>query len=124
MSSSELLNTAKLAAAVRAKRGDIGLRDTVATIAKISGKISHATLSRVEQGKAPDVDTFLRICRWLGTQPSEFSMASNGTHHVGVKQSTQEFVEAHLRADKTLSADTTHALIEMIRLAYRQESKK
>jgi transcriptional regulator with XRE-family HTH domain len=124
MASSELLDTAKLAAAVRAKRGDIGLRDTVATIEKVSGKISHATLSRVEQGKAPDVDTFLRLCRWLGMPPSEFSMATNGTRHAATKQSTQELVEAHLRADKTLSADTTHALVEMIRLAYRQESKK
>lgn len=123
MASPDLLDTVKLAAAVRAKRGELGLRDAAAKIEKLYGKISHATLSRIEQGKAPDVDTFLRICRWLGAQPTEFSVAGHGSQHAP-KRTTQELVEAHLRADKTLSADTTNALVEMIKLAYRQEAKK
>jgi transcriptional regulator with XRE-family HTH domain len=123
MASPEVLNTAKLAAAVRAKRGGLGLRDAAKKMEKICGRISHATLSRVEQGKAPDVDTFLRICRWLELPPSEFSAATPGSRPTD-KRSTQEVVEAHLRADKTLSADTTNALVEMIRLAFRQESKR
>jgi transcriptional regulator with XRE-family HTH domain len=123
MASPDLLDTVKLAAAVRAKRGELGLRDAAAKIEKLYGKISHATLSRIEQGKAPDVDTFLRVCRWLGVQPTDFSLAGHGSQHTS-KRSTQELVEAHLRADKTLSPDTTNALVEMIRMAYRQETKK
>ena len=99
------------------------MRETAKKVEKISGRMSHATLSRVEQGKAPDVDTFLRICRWLELPPSEFSIAELGSRTTG-KRSTQELVEAHLRADRTLSADTTRALVEMIRLAFRQESKQ
>lgn len=28
--------------------------------------ISKATLSRIENGKTPEIDTFLKICDWLG----------------------------------------------------------
>ena len=120
----DLLNTAKLAAMVRAKRGEIGLRDTAAKMEQSVGKISPATLSRIEQGKAPDVETFLRICRWLGVEPSELSTAGSGNAKAAPKRETLEVVEAHLRADKTLSPETTNTLVEMIRLVYRQEGDK
>lgn len=120
----DYLDTTKLAAMVRAKRGDVGLRDTAVRIEKSIGKISPATLSRIEQGKAPDVETFLRICRWLGVEASELSTAGRGAQKSMPKRETLEVVEAHLRADKTLSADTTNTLVEMIRLVYRQEGQK
>ena len=104
---------------VRAKRADRGVRAAAAEIANVSA----ATLSRIEQGKLPDVETFLRICRWLGVQPSEFSTANDGTFKPLPKHSTPELIEAHLRADRTLSQDTATALIEMIRLAYRKEKR-
>lgn len=116
------LDTSKFAAAVRAKRGEAGLRLAAEKIGKTSGKISAATLSRIEQGKAPDVDTFLLICKWLGTDPSEFS-ASDSSRSTQ-KKGTMELIEAHLRADKTLSSDTADTLVDMIRMVYRQAHKK
>lgn len=112
------LNTEKLAAAVRAKRGDEGLRSTAEKI----GGVSAATLSRIEQGKVPDVDTFLRLCQWLGLQPSEFSMTAMAP--LASRPSTPEVIEAHLRADRTLSPETAKTLIEMVRLAYRKDVRK
>lgn len=120
----DYLDTAKLAAMVRAKRGDIGLRDTAVRIEKAVGKISPATLSRIEQGKAPDVETFLRICRWLGTEATEFSTAGRASPKSSPNRGTLEIIEAHLRADKNLSADTANTLVDMIRLVYRQEGQK
>lgn len=34
--------------------------------------ISKATLSRIENSKHPDVETFARICRWLKTDPKKY----------------------------------------------------
>src|SRR5437016_4461508 len=101
MDGSAQLDTEKLAAAVRAKRSDEGLRSTAERI----GNISAATLSRIEQGKVPDVETFLRLCHWLGRPPSDFT-SSGGTKAVTANQSTPEVIEAHLRADRTLSPKT------------------
>jgi transcriptional regulator with XRE-family HTH domain len=119
----EVLDKIRFAAAVRAKRGKVGLRDAAAQIEETSGKISPATLSRVEQGKAPDVDTFLRLCSWLETSPTEFAGHPNQACEPKQKP-TVEAIEAQLRADNVLSEDTTNALVEMIRLAYGQHKPK
>ncbi len=106
----------KLAALVRTKRGKRGLRETALEI----GGVSVSTLSRVEQGKIPDLGTFLRLCRWLGVSPQQF--VSEAVHVDPQEQaptvSTQEMIVAHLRADRTLDPHTAEALSTMIRLAY------
>jgi urease accessory protein UreF len=50
------LDTALLAQMIKVKRGSMGLREAAQQI----GDISAATLSRMEQGKLPDVETFIR----------------------------------------------------------------
>lgn len=62
------VNLAKLSATLRTKRGDKGLR----AVAEEIGGVSASTLSRIEQGNVPDLDTFMKICRWLGVPPDEF----------------------------------------------------
>ncbi len=34
--------------------------------------ISKATLSRLEKAKTPDVETFGKVCSWLGTMPNRY----------------------------------------------------
>ena len=48
----------RLSKMLKEKRGKMNLRDT----AKAIGDVSISTLSRVEQGKIPDLSTFLKIC--------------------------------------------------------------
>lgn len=48
------------------RRGDEGIRE----FAKKLG-ISPATLSRIENGKLPDLETFSKICDKLGLDPSD-----------------------------------------------------
>ncbi len=55
----------KLVMLLRAKRGAMGLRAAAQQITKKHGSVSAATLSRVERGNLPDVETFVRLCRWL-----------------------------------------------------------
>ena len=44
------------------------LRETGAQIG-----VSAATLSRIERGAKPDIDTFMRICKWMGTEKFDVS---------------------------------------------------
>ncbi len=36
------------------------------------GDVSAATLSRIEQGKIPRCDTFIKICKWLDVTTDTF----------------------------------------------------
>lgn len=103
----------RLAAMVIAKRGGHGLRAAAAEI----GGVSASTLSRVEQGKVPDLDTFLRLCRWLGVSPDEFTDTPPATAGETVGRRV-DIIAAHLRADRTLDRTTARALERMVRLAY------
>lgn len=53
--------------AVDTYRGDRSL----AVAAELSG-VSPATLSRIERGTTPDLDTFAALCTWIGRTPNEF----------------------------------------------------
>lgn len=101
-----------LAAMVRAKRGGQGLRAAAQEI----GEISASTLSRVEQGNVPDLDTFIRLCRWLGVEPQQFYLHAGNEEPEG--PSTPETIEAHLRADRALDPETAGAMARMIRMMY------
>jgi transcriptional regulator with XRE-family HTH domain len=105
------LNTDLLASMLKNKRADKGLR----AIATEIGGVSAATLSRVEQGKIPDVDTFIKICSWLKVPTDTFIEADKKEI-----MSNRDYAVAHLRADQALSKDTLNMLIKMIDLAYNQ----
>jgi transcriptional regulator with XRE-family HTH domain len=107
------LNTELLAGMLKEKRGDKGLR----TVADEIGNVSAATLSRIEQGKIPDVDTFIRICKWLGKSTDTFIISNSKKRPA----SNKEQVVAHLRAEKELTKDTINMLIKMIDLAYSKK---
>lgn len=108
----------RLAALVAAKRGRKGLRATADEI----GGVSASTLSRVEQGKVPDLDTFVRLCRWLDVSPNDLidDVPEDESENDGPQV---EVIAAHLRADRTLDKDTSRALEKMIRLAYKAASQ-
>ena len=104
----------RLAAMVIAKRDGRGLWATAAEI----GGISASTLSRIEQGKVPDLDTFLRLCRWLRVSADEFTERSAVTTREDDAQRV-DVIAAHLRADRTLDRDTARALERMVALHTR-----
>ena len=103
------LNTELLAGMLKNKRGNKGLR----AVADEIGGVSFATLSRIEQGKVPDVDTFIRICKWLEV--------IKDAHSAAAAVSTKDHVVAHLRADKALSNTMSDMLINMINMAYNSK---
>ena len=110
------IDTARLAAAVRDKRGKTGVRKTADEI----GDVSSSTLSRIEQGRLPDIDTYMRLCRWMDVTPTYFALDSVA----GVEDKPgppvplpQQFLH-HLKADRTLPDDTRRAIVTLIEMAY------
>lgn len=95
---------------VRKKRGERGLR----IVAKEIG-IAAATLMRVEEGRVPDLETFSKVCEWLGVDPGEV---------LGFKPGAQQEqpLTAHFKVERTLQPETAQALAKMVMLiAQRQE---
>jgi transcriptional regulator with XRE-family HTH domain len=86
------------------KRGDRGVRE----VAKILGT-SPATLSRVERGHLPDLETFGKICRWLGIDPGEV---------LGTKPETAArpiaSAQTHFRKNQAVNPQTAAALADLI----------
>ncbi len=101
------LDTQRFSDMIKSKRGNKGLRVLASEIG-----ISASTLSRIEQGNLPDIDTYLKLCEWLEVSTDYFTKSNPNIENV------QNGVIAHLRADKTLPPATAEALIQMINLAY------
>ena len=106
---SNYLNTKRLAQLVRIKRGDRGLRE----IASITG-VSPSTLSRVENEKTPDVDTFFTLCDWLEVPPAELIRNTENTQEPNKAKS----ICLKLRADSRLDPQVSNALAVLIEAAY------
>jgi transcriptional regulator with XRE-family HTH domain len=74
--------------------------------------VSPATLSRVENGKLPDLETFGKICRWLGENPSQFlGLPSNDAGAVRA--------QVHFKKGKAIELDSAEALAKMIILVQK-----
>jgi transcriptional regulator with XRE-family HTH domain len=114
---SRFLDTHHLAALVKTKRGSRSLRD----VAQDLEDVSPSTLSRIENEKMVDVQTFLRICDWLQVVPQEFL---KDTNEVGEQEmTTAERIEVALRTDRTLSPESADVLISLLKVAYSSLSR-
>jgi transcriptional regulator with XRE-family HTH domain len=122
----QLVNTVELGRAIRRKREEQGL--SLRDVADETN-VSASTLSRIENGTGkPDADNIARLTAWLNV-PVERIMSgrsAGGDEANPVvyfpQESTPEIVEAHLRADRSLTPETAKALSELFRVAYAQFS--
>jgi transcriptional regulator with XRE-family HTH domain len=101
-------STQEFARRVLAARAGRGIRAVAQEI-----KISPATLSRVEHGHVPDLETFQKICLWLNVDPGSF---------LGFKQAAgiAPEVRMHFRKEAALKPGTAKALAELIKLAHQE----
>ena len=110
------LNRELLASMIKSKRGKMGLRDTAIEV----GAISAATLSRVEQGNLPDVETFIRLCRWLNTSTDTFvTQKKKPLSDVSEK----DRLVYQLRSSRELDGDTINAMISMVDMAFTKHKR-
>jgi len=96
----------KLGKLLMERRGGMGIRE----FAKQLG-ISPATLSRVEHGKLPDIDTFSKICDRLGLDPSEYLQISRPLDSSGSGPGT---ASVHFKADAQLNPSAASDLAKLI----------
>lgn len=96
----------------------MGLREA----SKAIGEISPATLSRIEQGNLPDVETYMLLCTWLDVSADFFKPDQP------FLESSKEEAEiiGHLRLSKAMPKNVADSLITMIKIAYdtHRENKK
>lgn len=109
----KVLDTQYLAALIKTRRGNRGLRE----IAHEIGDVSPSTLSRIENGKVPDMDTFLRICDWLHVSAEEFIKETQEPQENEIR--TIDRIEGYLRADRELTPETADALAKLMKMAYK-----
>jgi transcriptional regulator with XRE-family HTH domain len=97
------LRLSELGTLVREKRGENGVRSAAA-----EADVSSATFSRIENGQIPDLATFAKICRWLGTDPKQF---------LGLPEEIPDKPPAafvHFKKDVAISPETATSLARLI----------
>lgn len=110
------LNSELLSSMVKTKRGKKGLREMASEI----GGISAATLSRIEQGKLPDVETFILICRWLNVPTDTFITGDKSNIS---NASEKDLLVYQLRASRELDQDTIETMVKMVDMAFTKVRK-
>jgi transcriptional regulator with XRE-family HTH domain len=88
-------------------------------VAEESG-VSASSLTRMSQGKRPDVDTLAALLAWSGLKADQFMKAE--PLKFGTSGPLPQ-ISALLQADDALSHEATIALEEMIKSAYQRMKK-
>ena len=102
---------------LRETRGSRTLREVASEIG-----VSHATLSRIERGKLPDLETFPKICRWLGLDASEVLGLGGGIEAKKGVATSRVPPSVHLRAKRNLSPSLSRALASLIQAAQEMQA--
>jgi transcriptional regulator with XRE-family HTH domain len=79
--------------------------------------VSASSLTRMAQGKRPDVDTAAALLNWSGLEMESFIPNSQSS---GSEPDTLAQITGYLRADRNLSPASTAALEAIIKAGYEQ----
>ena len=82
--------------------------------------ISASTLTRIAQGRRPDVDTLASLCAWSGLNADDFM--GRGSKATATAEPLAEMA-AHLRADPNLTKEGAKAIEALLKTAYEQFRK-
>lgn len=98
-----------LGALVAQRRAELqmSLRDAAA-----DSHVPVATLTRIEQGRLPDLVTFKRLVEWLGVSPDRFFSTTQRT------ENTPEAIAEHLRSDPSLPPEAADRIAGIVRDLY------
>lgn len=91
-----------LAQRILQRRNGKGIREAARDVG-----ISPATLSRVENKKIPDLETFGKICSWLGEDPASF-LGLVATNPSATR------AQVHFKKEVAIRSDSAIALSQMI----------
>jgi transcriptional regulator with XRE-family HTH domain len=92
------------------KRGSMGIRAAAGEIG-----ISAATLSRIENGRIPDIDTLRKVCTWVGVDAAAYLGTAANRHEIDTPG-----VQVVFKKDRAVTPKTSQALGKLIVAAYHQ----
>ena len=83
-------------------------------------KVSASTLTRLAQGRRPDVDSLAKLLRWSGLKAESFI---RGEVSAVKSPETLAMISTYLRADPHLTPSSAAALEELVKVTYRRLRK-
>jgi transcriptional regulator with XRE-family HTH domain len=89
-------------------------------VASESG-VSASTLTRMAQGKRPDVDGLAALCAWSGLDADDFVRSVDDDRPA---PEPLAMISTYLRSDRNLSPEAAAALDEIIKITYERLRKK
>ncbi len=92
-------------------------------VAKESG-VSASTLTRIAQGKRPDVDGFASLVRWSGLSGDQFLRRGDPSSAKARNANPLATISTYLRSDPNLSRESAAALDQVIKVTYQHLRKK
>jgi len=85
-------------------------------LAKEAG-VSPSTLTRMQQGKSPDVNTFSALTRWLHIPAERFY--ADQPEHPGRHEDPMAVISSLLRGKKKMNPKAVAALQELVNAAFK-----
>jgi transcriptional regulator with XRE-family HTH domain len=82
--------------------------------------VSASTLTRMAQGKRPDVDGLAALCAWSGLDADDYVR----TDEDRPQPEPLAMISTYLRSDRNLSPEAAEALDQLIRVTYERFRKK
>lgn len=104
----------KLGKLLMERRGGEGIRE----FAKKLG-VSPATLSRIENGKLPDLETFSKICDKLDLDPSDILQVGKKTSGHAPAATVTRAAHVHFKADPQQTPSAARDLAKLILAAQK-----
>lgn len=83
--------------------------------------VAASTLTRMAQGRRPDVDGLAALCAWSGLKSDDFVRAREGVR--GTPE-TLAMISTLLRADPNLTSDGASYLEEVVAAGYKRMKKE
>jgi transcriptional regulator with XRE-family HTH domain len=78
------------------------------------GQVSPSTLTRLAQGKRPDVDSLAALVDWAGLSVDAFVVRAHGQNEA----EPLAMISTYLRADRNLSPQAAEALEKVVKATY------
>ena len=85
--------------------------------------VSASTLTRMAQGRRPDVDSLAALLRWSGLEASDF-IRLDGRPAKSLTATPLAMISTYLRSDPNLSKESAIALDELIKATYQRLRKR
>lgn len=107
-------------AALDAQRQSLGF--TWKKVAAEAG-VSASTLTRMAQGKRPDIDSLAALAAWAKLDTNQFIRLTAESEKEAVSTEPLAMISIYLRSDKNLSPEAARAIDELVKVTYARLRK-